>query len=197
MRGQCSGNPWLHIQSPSPGKGHCPCRHLLALTLQQVGDDQCRALVTAGQPPLCQVLLDLEGEEIPVEGDRSMPWGELGAGLSHEGHACSHVSTHGIHIHRLTGGACSPCRRLQLGTTMTSTSLPLKCSLVDFRINILFCFGGHLSLLGLMFCGSTVLVLFLVSVCNAFSKIVRAKNVILKNKTKVVLSEHRLRQELD
>lgn len=65
------GSAQWEPQSPSPGKGHCPCWHSLVLTLQQVGDEQRRALVTAGQPPLCQVLLDLEGEEVPVEGDRS------------------------------------------------------------------------------------------------------------------------------
>ena len=81
------------LSTPSPGKGHRPCRHSPALTLQQVGDEQRRALVTAGQLPQCQVLLDLEGEEVPVEGDRSMTRAgarfsrELGAGLSREGSA--------------------------------------------------------------------------------------------------------------
>lgn len=47
----------------------------LALTLQQVGDEQRRALVAAGQPPLCQVLLDLQGEEVPVGGTGARPGG--------------------------------------------------------------------------------------------------------------------------
>lgn len=71
------GNTWppQPKQSPvgprSPGQGHRPGGLSPALTLQQVGDEQRRALVTAGQPPQRQVLLDLEGEEVPVEGDRS------------------------------------------------------------------------------------------------------------------------------
>lgn len=194
MRGHCRGNPWLHSQSkaplgpPSPGKGHHPCGHSPALTLQQVGDKQRCALVAAGQPPQCQVLLDLEGEEVPVERDRSMPWGvaglrrEPGAGLSPEGSAAgglsaplplpalAHVSAQGMQVCGVTRGACSPRRRLQLGTTMTSITLPLKRPLVGFRVNIPLCFGGHLHLSGLMFCRSTVLVLFLVPVRNAFSK---------------------------
>lgn len=39
-----------------------------ALTLQQVGDEQRRTLVTAGQPRQRQVLLDLQGEEVPAGG---------------------------------------------------------------------------------------------------------------------------------
>lgn len=79
VRGHWVGGPGLHSQSqaqlsPYPGKGHCLCRLSPALTLQQVGDEQRCALVTAGQPPQCQVLLDLEGEEVPAEGNRSLPW---------------------------------------------------------------------------------------------------------------------------
>lgn len=60
------------LSTQSPGKRRRPCGHSPALTLQQVGDEQRCALVAARQPPQCQVLLDLEGEEVPVEWDRSM-----------------------------------------------------------------------------------------------------------------------------
>lgn len=92
MRDQCSGKPWLHSQR----QWQEGAESLQDLTLQQVGHEQRCTLVTAGQPPLGQVLLDLESEEVPVERDRSTVWGELGAGLSHEGRACSHVSSHGL-----------------------------------------------------------------------------------------------------
>lgn len=87
LRGVAAGEaPGCTAEAPlstlSPGKGHHPCGHSLALTLQQVGDEQRCALVAAGQPPQRQVLLDLEGEEVPAEGDRSVPWGEPGSAES-------------------------------------------------------------------------------------------------------------------
>lgn len=107
VRGQCRESPGC--TGTVPRKGTVPREGAVspqappALTLQQVRDEQRRALVTAGQPPLGQVLLDLEGEEVPVEGHRSMPWGELGAGLSHEGRAVPIPQPMG---HRMS---CSPC----------------------------------------------------------------------------------------
>lgn len=151
VRGQCRGSPGC--TGTVPREGALSLQAPPALTLQQVGDEQRRALVTAGQPPLGQVLLDLEGEEVPVEGHRSMPWGELGAGLSHEGRAVPISQPMG----RTSAESQDELQPLQLGTAVASTSLPLKCSLVDFKINIPFCFGGHLPLLGLTFCKSTVL----------------------------------------
>ena len=90
--------------SPSPGKGHRPHGHPPALTLQQVGDEQRRALVAAGQPPRCQVLLDLEGEEVPVEGDRSVPWGSraqqrAGCRAEPRGLCCGGLSAPRLSLH--------------------------------------------------------------------------------------------------
>lgn len=75
-RGRCRG-PMATQPNPVPGEG-APSP---AITLQQVGHEQRRALVAAGQPPLCQVLLDLEGEEVPVEGTGACPGREPGSAL--------------------------------------------------------------------------------------------------------------------
>lgn len=63
-----TGRVGLEAMQSKQSPGAPCCRHVPALTLQQVGDEQRRALVTAGQPPQRQVLLDLECEEIPAEG---------------------------------------------------------------------------------------------------------------------------------
>lgn len=137
-----------------------------ALTLQQVGDEQRRTLVTAGQSRQCQVLLDLQGEEVPAR--------RTGAALS--------MDTSTGHRARCT---CAPVQRMErwrgghgrslqtpkedpAGHTLSSVPLLLIWPLVGFRANIPLCFGGHLFLSGLMFCRSTALVSFLVPACSAF-----------------------------
>lgn len=157
------------------------CRHVPALTLQQVGDEQRRALVTAGQPPQRQVLLDLEREEVPVQGTGAALSGDSSQAPAQHSQAVpmpvpvlACAPTQGMQVWGrggVIGGVCSPSTRVQLGTTMSSVPPPFKRPLIGFRANIPLCFRGHLCLLsGLMFCRSTVLVLFLVPVCNAFSE---------------------------
>lgn len=176
---------------PIPGKGPWPCRALLPLHCSRWETSSAALLSLQGSRPWARSFLIWRVKRYLWRGTGAS-LGELGAGLGHEGHGCSQISWDAHpQGHRMR------MQPLQLGTGRTGTSLSVKCSLVDFKINIPFCFGGHLPLLGLMFCISTVLILFLVPVCNAFSKIIEANNVIFKNKTKVVLSEHCLRQELD
>lgn len=196
MRGRCTGEPWLLSQSLSPGKGPWPCRGgpagpLLPLHCSRWETSSAALLSLQGSRPCARSFLIWRvkrylwrGQEHALGGAGC--WAEpRGPCLFPNVIGCTATGSQDEHAAPAEGCSWAP-----VGPTY-------PCSLVDFKINIPFCFGGHLPLLGLTFCRSTVLVLFLVPVGNAFSKIVEANNVIFKNKTKVFLSEHCLRQELD
>lgn len=86
-----TGRVGLEAMQSKQSPGAPCCRHVPALTLQQVGDEQRRALVTAGQPPQRQVLLDLECEEIPAEGTGDNPKRGLFSGPSSAQPGCPHA----------------------------------------------------------------------------------------------------------
>jgi len=187
--GCCGGTLWLLAPRGCPrpqGRVTGPAGTRRPLHCSRWETSSAALLSLQGSRPAARSFLIWRVKRYLWRGTGACPGGaglsrEPGAGLSPEGSAaggflprtspcarpCFSPRGAGPRGHE---GSMQPLQKAAAGHHHEQHAPPLKCPLVGFRVNIPLRFGGHLHVSGLMFCRSTVLVLFLVPVCSACCK---------------------------